>query len=61
MSADTLSIETLDLPYFLHDQEEILVHRRLFNDHFIGNPHYFVEILIQTFFNLDVHIYTIMI
>jgi len=56
MSADTLSLETLNLPYYSHDQEEILVHRGLFSDCLISNPHYFVETLIQTFFNLDVHI-----
>jgi len=46
MSADNLSLHTLDLPYFPHNQEEICVHRGLFNDCFISNPHYYAEILI---------------
>jgi len=56
MSANSLSLHTLDLPYFPHDQEEICIHRGLFNDCFISNPHYFVETLIRTFFSLDVSI-----
>jgi len=61
MSADNLSLHMLDLPYFPHDQEEICVHRGLFNDRFISNPHYFVETLIQTFFSLDVYICTTLV
>jgi len=56
MSANNLSLHTLDLPYFPHDQEEICVHKGLFNDRFISNPHYFAETLIRTFFSLDVYI-----
>jgi len=55
MSADNLSLHTLDLPYFPHDQEEICVHRGLFNDCFISIPPYFAETFIRTFFSLDVY------
>jgi len=63
MSANNLSLNTLDLLYFPHEQEEICIYRGLFNDcyRFISNPHYFAETFIRTFFHLDVYIHTTLV